>query len=51
MKKLIKNYIKKWGYTPTIYELHTLYCQGALSLNAMQENELLAEFEKVDGLY
>jgi hypothetical protein len=46
MKQIISRYIKKFGYTPTIYELHSLYTQGLLSLSNKEENILLIEFEK-----
>jgi hypothetical protein len=45
IKKLIANYIKKYGYTPSVYELHSLYTSGSLSLTDKQENELLKYFE------
>lgn len=45
MKTIIKKYIKKFGYTPTIYELYNLYIQGALKLSDNQENTLIIEFE------
>jgi len=41
MKTIIKRYIKKFGYVPTIYELYNLYTQGLLKLNDKQENELI----------
>ena len=46
MKQIIIRYIKKLGYTPTIYELYNLYNQGLLSLSDKEENILLIEFEK-----
>lgn len=46
MKQIISRYIKKFGYTPSIYELHSLYNQGLLSLSDKQENILLIEFKK-----
>ena len=40
MKQIISRYIKKFGYTPSIYELHSLYTQGLLSLSDKEENIL-----------
>jgi hypothetical protein len=45
IKKLIANYIKKYGYTPSVWGLYDLYACGALSLTDKQENELLKYFE------
>jgi len=45
MKKFIENYIKKFGYKPTIFELFSLYTQGVLILTDKEENSLLLEFE------
>lgn len=49
MKKLINDYQKKYGYTPTIWELHILYTQGELILTDKQENKLL-EYFKNNGI-
>lgn len=46
MKQITSRYIKKFGYAPSIYELHGLYTQGLLSLSDKEENILLIEFEK-----
>lgn len=46
MKTIINNYVEKYGYTPTIFELFNLYSQGNLYLSNIQENELKLEFEK-----
>ena len=40
MKTIIKKYKKKFGYTPTIYELNNLYSEGSLILSDREENEL-----------
>jgi hypothetical protein len=45
MKKFIKNWIKKYGYTPSVWELHGLYTSGELSLTDKEEDELLQYFE------
>jgi hypothetical protein len=45
IKKLIANYIKKYGYAPSVWGLYDLYASGALSLTDKQENELLKYFE------
>ena len=45
MKKLINDWLKKYGYTPTIWELHSLYTQGELILTDKQEDEILEYFE------
>tara|TARA_R110001632_G_scaffold68976_1_gene161731 strand:- start:279 stop:428 length:150 start_codon:yes stop_codon:yes gene_type:complete len=47
MKSIIKKYIKKFGYTPTIYELNNLYSKGLLILSDRDENELKKEFKKL----
>tara|TARA_R100000541_G_scaffold31891_1_gene40716 strand:- start:584 stop:781 length:198 start_codon:yes stop_codon:yes gene_type:complete len=44
MKKFIKEYIKKFGYNPNIYELHNLYTQGVLRLSDIEENTLIKEY-------
>lgn len=41
MKKLLKDYQKKYGYIPSYNELIELYRQGQLILTDKQENELL----------
>jgi hypothetical protein len=46
MSAIIKRYEKKYGYRPTIFELHNLYTQGYLNLSDIEENQLLREFEK-----
>ena len=40
MNKIVKKYIKKFGYTPTIFELRDLYSQGLLALSDKEENIL-----------
>ena len=46
MKSILKNYEKKHGYTPSIFELFKLYTNGGINLTDNQENELLTEFKK-----
>jgi len=46
MKTIINNYIKKYGYKPSIFELFYLYSQGNLILSNSEENSLKIEFEK-----
>ena len=45
MKTIIKKYVEKFGYTPSISELYNLYTQGALRLSDIEENTLIREFE------
>jgi len=45
MNTIIKKYVKKYGYTPTIFELFDLYSQGCLILSDAEENALKIEFE------
>ncbi len=45
METIIKNYAKKFGYTPNILELYNLYTQGELILTDSEENKLIIEFE------
>ena len=45
MKSFIKQYIKKYGYKPTILELFNLYANGSLNLTDKQENEFIKLFE------
>ncbi len=47
MKSILKKYKKKFGYTPTIYELMNLYSKGLLVLSDKNENELKKEFKKL----
>tara|TARA_R110000751_G_scaffold78741_1_gene158896 strand:- start:1979 stop:2128 length:150 start_codon:yes stop_codon:yes gene_type:complete len=47
MKSIIKKYKKKFGYTPTTYELMNLYSKGLLILSDIDENELKKEFKKL----
>lgn len=44
MKKFIKEYIKKFGYNPSMKELHNLYTRGILSLSDSEENTLIKEY-------
>jgi hypothetical protein len=44
MKKFIKEYIKKFGYNPSMNELHNLYTQGVLRLSDSEENTLIKEY-------
>jgi len=46
MKTIIKTWIKKYGYSPSVHELYTLYTRGFLPLTDKQENELLQYFEQ-----
>lgn len=45
MQTLLKEYANKYGYTPTMQELYSLYSSGSINLTGKQENELLAYFE------
>tara|TARA_B110000858_G_scaffold150622_1_gene171436 strand:+ start:29 stop:187 length:159 start_codon:yes stop_codon:yes gene_type:complete len=45
MKAIIKKFVKKFGYTPTLYELYQLYMQGVLNLSDNEENTLIIQFE------
>tara|TARA_R110000803_G_scaffold3685_1_gene12568 strand:+ start:495 stop:644 length:150 start_codon:yes stop_codon:yes gene_type:complete len=49
MKSIIKKYIKKFGYTPSVYELMNLYSKGLLILSDRDENELKKEFKKLNN--
>ena len=51
MNTIQKRWIKKYGYTPSIYELYTLYTSGGLYLTDFEENALLEEFEKYEVLH
>jgi len=44
MKKFIKEYIKKFGYNPSMNELHNLYTKGILRLSDNEENTLIKEY-------
>ena len=46
MKTIIKRYIKKFGYSPTISELYDLYTQGMLKLSDRDENELIKKYNQ-----
>jgi len=46
MKAIIKKFVKKFGYTPTMYELYQLYNQGTLNLSDNEEDTLIIQFEK-----
>ena len=48
MKTIIKKYKKKFGYSPSIYELINLYSKGLLILSDKDENELKKEFKKLN---
>ena len=45
MKAIVKKYVEKYGYTPTIFELFNLYSQGCLILSNSEENALKIEFQ------
>ena len=47
MKSIIKKYKKKFGYSPSVYELMNLYSKGLLILSDKDENELKKEFKKL----
>tara|TARA_B110000046_G_C12907885_1_gene361542 strand:- start:459 stop:608 length:150 start_codon:yes stop_codon:yes gene_type:complete len=47
MQTIIKKYKKKFGYSPSIYELMNLYSKGLLILSDKDENELKKEFKKL----
>jgi hypothetical protein len=46
MNTIIKKFKKKYGYSPSPYELHSLYTQGALILSDKEEDAILEYFEK-----
>ena len=43
MKKYIKKYEEKFGYTPSVSELYNQYTKGLLSLSDNEENTLIKE--------
>ena len=45
MKKFIKKYVEKFGYRPSMIELHTLYTQGVLKLSDIEENTFIKEYK------
>jgi len=40
INKIFKSYIKKFGYTPSSYEIYTMYTNGTLILTDKQENTI-----------
>tara|TARA_R110001599_G_scaffold353753_1_gene596343 strand:- start:1875 stop:2033 length:159 start_codon:yes stop_codon:yes gene_type:complete len=44
MKKYIKKYEEKFGYTPSVSELYNLHTKGFLSLSDNEENTLIKEY-------
>ena len=44
MKKLIKQYLKIYGYIPTNTEILSLYRCGNLTLTDKRENEIIKHF-------
>jgi len=46
MNTIFKKFEKKYGYKPTINELHTLYSMGSLILTDKEENTIIDYFEK-----
>tara|TARA_R110001592_G_scaffold10350_1_gene53820 strand:+ start:575 stop:781 length:207 start_codon:yes stop_codon:yes gene_type:complete len=44
MKKYIKKYEEKFGYTPSVSELYNLHTKGLLSLSDNEENTLIKEY-------
>ena len=52
METIIKKYVAKFGYTPSVSELYNLYTQGELILSDNEENSLIIEFKfKEDKRY
>jgi hypothetical protein len=47
METIIKRYVKEFGYTPTIPELHSLYAQGMLRLSDLEENTLIRVYKNL----
>ena len=46
MNTILKNFQEKHGYIPSVFELHTLYSSGSLTLSDSEENAILDYFEK-----
>ena len=46
MKKYVKKYEEKFGYTPSVSELYNLYTKGFLSLSDNEENTLIKEYNR-----
>lgn len=46
VKKLLKTYQKKYGYTPTVFEFFNLYSSGEFSFSDENENALLRWFKE-----
>tara|TARA_R110002074_G_scaffold161515_2_gene319691 strand:+ start:840 stop:980 length:141 start_codon:yes stop_codon:yes gene_type:complete len=46
MNKIIKRYVKQFGYKPTLAELKNLYTMGLMRLSDKEENILKIEFNK-----
>ena len=44
MQDIKKEYLKKYGYTPTDNEIYILYSNGELRLTDKQENEIIKYF-------
>lgn len=49
MKTIVKKWIKKYGYIPTLNEIYNQYMQGCLILTDKEENEILKEYEKINN--
>jgi|TARA_B110000444_G_scaffold249681_1_gene275100 hypothetical protein len=47
MNKIIKRYVKQFGYKPTLAELKNLYTMGLMRLSDKEENILKIEFNKL----
>ena len=47
MNKIIKRYVKQFGYKPTLAELKNLYTMGLMRLSDKEENILKIEFNKI----
>lgn len=45
MKNLIRKYNLKFGYSPTLYELYSLYTSGSLILSDKEEDVILHYIE------
>lgn len=48
MEKIINNWVKTWGYTPTESEIINAYRCGELILTYSQEDEILKLIDKLN---
>ena len=46
MNTILKNFQELYGYKPSVFELHSLYSSGSLTLSDSEENAILDYFEK-----